>query len=337
MVTTLKHEYANVTVETLPSGQNKIDVTLLNKDRFMPIGTCVTSYPIDLINQIMNVAGPDFLCDEILRDESPDYVQKSLTYDLLGYQTENMFKNKRLLDFGSGSGASTMILTRMLPQTEIVGIELEEKLLSIARLRAKYYGHQKIKFLLSPGPDKLPPDIGQFDYIVFSAVYEHLLWKERKELMPKIWNLLKSGGILFLNQTPYRYFPVETHTTQGLPLINYLPERAAFFLARHLSRSKLKKCTRHELLRRGIRGGSPKEILKILLQSPYQPVLLNPTGYQSKDRVDLWYAQTDKSRRIVVKKLFRFSIKIFKALTGITMLPYLALAIKKSEGAFKDK
>ena len=38
-----------------------------------------------------------------------------------------------------------------------------------------------------------------------------------------IWAHLKSGGVLFLNQTPHRYFPVEHHTT-NLPMINYFPD-----------------------------------------------------------------------------------------------------------------
>jgi hypothetical protein len=43
--------------------------------------------------------------------------------------------------------------------------------------------------------------------------------------MAELWRQLRLGGILFLNQTPHRYYPLEHHTT-GLPLLNYLPERA---------------------------------------------------------------------------------------------------------------
>ena len=31
--------------------------------------------------------------------------------------------------------------------------------------------------------------------------------------MPLIWSKLKPGRTLFINQTPYRYFPYEHHTT----------------------------------------------------------------------------------------------------------------------------
>jgi 2-polyprenyl-3-methyl-5-hydroxy-6-metoxy-1,4-benzoquinol methylase len=331
MTTILKHSDANVYVEELPTGKNKIHVELINDDLFMPIKACETSYPIGLIDKILELKGPNYLCDEILRDESPNYVQKALKYDLLGYRDEEEFKNKRLLDFGCGSGSSTMILARMFPHTEIVGIELEEKLLSIAQLRTTHYGYKNIELMISPNPYSLPPNIGYFDYVVLSAVYEHLLPNERETVLLQIWSTLKPGGIFFLNQTPYRYFPVEAHTTSGLPFINYLPDKLALFYAQHFSKRKLKNNSWKELLRKGIRGGSVKEILSILTHCPQKPILLSPSRFGMKDKIDLWYIQSDKVRFVVIKRLFLLSVKLLKWLTGVTIVPSLSLAIKKGE------
>jgi len=330
MKITLKHKYANVFIEDIPSGKNKIHVTLLNNDLFMPINTCETSYPIELIDKILNVKGPNYLCDEILRDESPEYVQRYLKYALLSYLERQDFKNKRLLDFGCGSGSSTMVLGRMFPQTEIVAIELEEKLLSVSKARANHYGYENMEFMISPSTDKLPPNIGCFDYVVLSAVYEHFLPLERKILLPEIWRILKPGGILFLNQTPNRYFPVEFHTTSGLPFINYLPDEVAHYYAQHFSKRKLKSSSWEELLRSGIRGGSIKEIFNILNSCSQKPILLNPYGFGNIDRIDIWDIETD-IRFTILKKLFLFSAKFLRFLTGITMIPRLDIAIKKSE------
>ena len=222
MKTILKHEKAVVKVEKLSSGKNTILVESLSEELFVPHSDWETAYPLDLIERILKVKGPAFLCDEIMRDESPDYVQKNLKYGLLGYVNEKEFEEKRILDFGCGGGASTMILGRMFPNTEIVGIELNANLLSIAKLRTIHYGFDdRIRLLISPDANSLPKDIGRFDYVILNAVVEHLLPHERRMLLPKIWNLLKPEGILFLDETPYRYFPVEMHTT-GLPIINYL-------------------------------------------------------------------------------------------------------------------
>jgi 2-polyprenyl-3-methyl-5-hydroxy-6-metoxy-1,4-benzoquinol methylase len=337
----LKHKDADIEIGKANSGRNKITVKLVDKNIFMPYATWETSYPVDLIEQIVNVKGPASLCDEIMRDESSDYLQENLRYDVLSYVGEEEFINKRLLDFGCGSGASTMMLRRMLPSTDIVGVELDDTLLSIAKLRAKFYGFNNVTFFKSPKAHELPDDIAEFDYIILNAVYEHLLPLERKRLMPALWNLLKPNGILFVLETPYRYFPIEIHTT-GLPLINYLPDNIAFFYARRFSARNLKKNTWEDLLRKGIRGGSIQEILGNLDNCRNRPVLLEPSRLGVKDRFDLWFIHMNsyfaryshehlntcsfKCKR----KVFLLLSKLLKALTGSKFLSRLSLAIKKS-------
>ncbi len=332
-MTVLTHRDACVHIEKLPNGKNKVDVDLLN-GLFSPIRSCETSYPVDLIHNILEVKGPGWLCDEIMREESPDYVvQQSLNVDLLSFRTAEEFKGSRMLDFGCGSGASTMVLARMFPDTEIVGIELEERLLSIARLRAAHYGYGNLKLVLSPDADMLPPSIGTFDYVVLSAVYEHLLPNEREPILRQLWQALKPGGILFLNQTPYVGFPIETHTTGGLPFINYLPDKLACLYARHFSKRDLQDRSWKELLRMGIRGGSVREVTSLLNRTGHHAILLKPVVPGMEDNIDLWYVQARSNPRLAAaKKLIFHSCKLLKTLTGAVMVPYLSLAIMKGEG-----
>jgi 2-polyprenyl-3-methyl-5-hydroxy-6-metoxy-1,4-benzoquinol methylase len=204
-----------------------------------------------------------YVVDEIMRDEDPSYVERFLRHEVLGYADASDFAGKRILDFGCGAGASTMVLGRILPRCEIVGIELEERLLSIAQSRVAHLGMSTIRLLQSPSGDTFPHGLGLFDYVMFSAVFEHLLPAERKALLPLIWSHLKPGGVLFLNQTPHRYSPVELHTT-GLPLINYLSDGLTLRVARRLSERVDPDASWESLLRAGIRGGTVKEILGIL-------------------------------------------------------------------------
>lgn len=331
-MTVLKHKDAEIQIELLPNAKNKVTVRMF-KDLFIPISQCETAYPLALIEKILDIKGPNWLCDEIMREESPDHVvQKSLNYDLLSFQEREQFKGKRLLDFGCGSGASTMVLARMFPQTKIVGVELEEKLVSIARQRAAHYGYQNVELLLSPDADSLPPEIGAFDYVVLSAVYEHLLPAEREPILLQLWNVLKPGGILFLNQTPHIGFPIETHTTGGLPFINYLPDKLACFYARHFSKRDLQDKSWSELLRMGIRGGSVKEVVAILDRTRGNSLLLKPVAPGMKDNIDLWYVQSRGDNRFpLIKKLIFLSSKLVKAFTGAVMVPYLSLAIMKDK------
>ncbi|MCJ7674864.1 MAG: class I SAM-dependent methyltransferase [Sedimentisphaerales bacterium] len=329
MSTTLRHPDGLVHIEQPKTGKNKLSIELLNKKVFMPRSTCETSYPVDLIERILNVKGIGYLCDEIMRDEDPMYVEHSLKYDMLSYVDQDSLDKKRILDFGCGSGASTMVLARMFPNSEMVGVELEDQLLSIAKMRAKHYEFHNVSFIRSPTADDLPSGLGDFDYAVLSAVYEHLLTNERQNLLPKIWSRLKPGGVLFINQTPYRYFPIESHTT-GLPLINYLPYKAALYLATRFSKRVSPDDDWETLLRRGIRGGTVQQIMKILRATSYEPVLLEPDRPGIKDRIDLWYRLSGTTRLPILKKFLMCLLKTFKLISGVTVTPSLSLAIKKS-------
>jgi len=327
--TIFKHQDAIITIKQLNQKKLKINVRPNNKNLFIPFKTCETSYSLELIKKILDIKGPAYLCDEILRDESTEYLQKSLKYCLLGYIKKKEFTNKRILDFGCGSGSSSMILSKMFPDTQIVGIDLEKKLLQIARTRAKHYNFKNVSFLASPDPNSLPKKIGKFDYILLSAVFEHMLPNERNILLPKIWTLLKTNGIIFINRTPYRYFPFETHTT-GLPIINYLPDKLCCLIARKFSKRNLQKDNWQVLLRKGIRGTSSKEIMKILQKKCDQkPLLLSPSHLGLKDNIDLWHMQTNTKNKNRLKKILFYFLKFLHYTTGTSLTPSISLAIKK--------
>lgn len=325
-----------VEIEPLEGGRHRIRV--YSGDRRRVLSQWDSSYSEDLIRLIYEVKGEKSFLDEIRRDEDRQYVSACLESDIFGYVAGKELAGKRLLDFGCGAGASTMILRRMLPETEIVGLELSEKALTIARARKEFYGFEHIKFHLSPSGDSVPADLGKFDYILFSAVYEHLLPDERRDLLPRIWSLLKPGGVFFLDQTPWRYFPFEGHTTR-LPIINYLPDKLALVYARTFSKRVGKNETWQGLLRRGIRGGTVKDIMKNIRNacsdSKEHPILLKPSGQGVRDRIDLWHAgyAISISRKYPwakpVQLILKLLLKIILFTTGIVVVPSLSLAIKK--------
>jgi SAM-dependent methyltransferase len=208
----------------------------------------------------------------------------------------------------------------MFPTASVVGVELNQKALEVARARAKFYQLSNVEYLASPSGLDLPAGIGEFDFIVMSGVFEHLLPDERPAVMPRLWNVLKPNGILFLRETPHRYFPIETHTT-GLPLINYLPRSLVLPIVRRARRGHTNW---NDLLRRGIRGGSVSEIRKLLPDA----TVLRPSRLGMKDLVDLWYASVPKSRSARSKRYVRAFAKGLAAV-GIEWPPYLELALQK--------
>ena len=325
----LKHPDGEVHIDELANGTRRLTVRCFDESTYMPKQSCETSYPLELIELTLKVTGPAWLCDAILRDEDPQYVKDEIKINLFAYLAEADFAGKRLLDFGCGSGASTICLGELLPATETIGVELDAQLVSLAKARAQYYGLD-VTFRISPSGTELPDDIGEFDFCMMSAVYEHLLPDERPIILSEIWSRLKPGGVLFINQTPHRYYPIETHST-GLPLINYLPDGLAFPLARKLSRfANMGSQTDQELLRGGIRGGTESEILSIINKSsPFRPILLEPSQGSYRDRIDLWYSRLNPQRWRRAKYLLKGTLKAIKAVSGYVLLQNLTLAIKK--------
>ena len=329
MTTLLRHPDGLVHVSDLPDGHRKLLVEITTNTLFSPRLDCVTAYPLPLIELILRVKGPAYLCDEILREEDPSYVRADLERDLFAYVDPRGFDGKRILDFGCGSGASTVVLARMFPQSEIVGIELFEDLLSVARQRVETFGLSQVRLFKSPSELEIPYELGAFDAVILSAVYEHLLPDERKIIMPLLWQSLESEGILFLNLTPHRYFPVEHHTT-GFPFINYLPDRVTLEIARHFSRRADRTTSWETLLRRGIRGGTEQEILSILSEAGAgRPSLLEPSRNGLRDRIDLWFSALTPGRYPAFKLAIRGLLKLFKRVSGIILVPNLSLAIRK--------
>lgn len=298
--------------------------------------SCPTTYPTGLIEAILDVKGVAWVCDEISRDQDPENVQRFFENDFLPYVSAAEFDGKRVLDFGCGSGSSTMVLARMFPRSRIVGIELSPEYLELARRRLRFYGYQNVEFLLSPSGTSLPDNLGPFDFIVMSAVFEHLLPDERRAIMPRLWAHLAPGGRLLLNQTPHRFFPFESHTT-GLPFINYLPDRVAHFVSRRFSNRSLERESWESLLRKGIRGATEREILASLgpLTNGGRAALVAPRQPGYRDRVDVWYAALGPRHR-TLKAGCREMLRVVERAFGTTLVVNLALAISKDAGVPRE-
>jgi len=328
MTNTLHHKNGYVELNPIGDGRQRVRVRMSDENAFVTGPEWTTSYPRELVAAILDIKGPAWLCDELQRDEDPDYVENDFRHDVLGFIDPGDFLGKRVLDFGCGCGASTAVVSRLLPGAEITGVELDAPSLEIARKRADHYGLKSTSLLLSPDPEYLPPDIGDFDFILFSAVFEHLLPEERTNLLPKIWARLQPGGVLFLNQTPHRYFPTEGHTT-GLPLINYLPDRLTHLLTDRFCRRIPRGTDWSTLLRMGIRGGTTGEVLTILRGTGELPRNLIPTKNGLRDHLDLW----EKSSRVrhagTGHRLRAGALKALRTLTGLTVVPNISLGIRK--------
>jgi 2-polyprenyl-3-methyl-5-hydroxy-6-metoxy-1,4-benzoquinol methylase len=264
-----------------------------------------------------------WLCDNLARHD--DSVPGVLKQQIFSYFTQDDLSGKRLLDFGCGSGASTIAIAKMLPQTQIVGVELSADRIDTANRIKSFRSIRNVDFLCSPSGDELPPEVGKFDFVMLSAVYEHLLPHEREIVMPLIWSVMKPGAVILINQTPYRYSPYEAHST-GLWFINYLPDKLTHFVVRHFAgrNPRINKSPDWNVhLRGGLRGATEREIIRNLTGGCFANAsVLQPSQNGVRDRADLWLSSTSRRHGALKRMIatgFRFSDRVCGTIPGLNL------------------
>lgn len=324
----LKYEKVDIKIFSLEKNEKKIMIIPKVENLYLPNSECVTEYSLELIEKIIEVKTPPWVCNEIMREESSVYVLPIIKNGLLSYFKPEFFEQKSLLDFGCGCGASSIILKKLLPNTYIKGIDIVPEFIEVANKRKMFYNMSDIDFEISVNSKEIVDDGLSFDFIVLNGVFEHLLPDERRSLFIKIWDKLKIEGVLFINDTPYRYFPLEIHTTK-LPFVNYLPDSIAYRYVKYFSKKISSDDTWDSLLRAGIRGGSTREITKILSNIDKMCLIMNPRYLNNKDKVDIWFNSYKDFSYSTQKKFVYFFAKFFYLISRITVVPYMSLALKK--------
>jgi SAM-dependent methyltransferase len=321
-----------LSVKELAAGRRRLTAEPTDDSTFIGARTWETSYPVDLIELILSVKGLRSVCDEIKRDEDPKYLQHLLWWTLRGHVDVEEVGDGRILDFGCGSGASTMILTRMFPAAEIVGLDIDAEAHEIAQARRRYHGAEQVDFRHSLDGTGLPEGLGEYDFIVFSALYEHLLPAERKTVIPALWSHLRPGGLLFVGETPHRFAPVEIHTTGGLPLVNYMPPWLALRMARRMSSRIEPEATWPQLLRRGVRGGTERRFMRYFTGAGFRDAVIErPTKQGLRDEFDLWYQISHVNELPGFKTHLKTIFRALRRVSGVSFTPYLAFAVRKRQ------
>lgn len=110
---------------------------------------------------------------------------------------------KRVLDFGCGIGNSAPFLRAAYPDADIIGLDVSEKSLEVARKRfpdaAEYRRYD------GEGAIPLEPD---FDYIFSSCVFHHIDAAEHVRLFAELRRLLAPGGVM----TVFEHNPINPVT-----------------------------------------------------------------------------------------------------------------------------
>lgn len=235
--------------------------------------------------------------------------------------------NHRILDFGCGEGHSIEALLDVFPNAHFTGAEFDPG--QLARFAARIGNHPRVTLVRMSGPESIE-DIGTgFDVIQLNAVFEHLLPAERTTLMPVLWRKLAAGGYLVVTETPWRWFPIETHCT-SLPLVNYLPDRLAFFAMRKFGGKRFAKTkTWDDALREGMRGATTREIVASLGAPAGAAKIVQSQAPDARDLLEVWW---HGECRKAPKKRFAYNVlRGLRATTGIVVSPWVNVVLQKSQ------
>lgn len=110
--------------------------------------------------------------------------------DIVKEKTKNL--PKKILDFGCGDGLTCELLKKAFPQSEIVGVDVSEESIKIAK--DKNCG---CEFILYDGQN-LPFEEKEFDLIFSSCVFHHIETQNHLYLLEELCRVSNSGAKLFI-------------------------------------------------------------------------------------------------------------------------------------------
>ncbi|TAK85502.1 MAG: methyltransferase domain-containing protein [Betaproteobacteria bacterium] len=102
--------------------------------------------------------------------------------------------SRRILDLACGTGLSTMAIARRFPGARIVGVELREEYLALAREKARAPGMSNVELVLSRAEDYQAAE--PFDCIASSYLAKYA---DLPRLVRNCRGMLNPGGVLLMH------------------------------------------------------------------------------------------------------------------------------------------
>lgn len=134
-------------------------------------------------------------------------------------------RDSRILEIGCGTGSSTVALAEQ--GAKVIGIDIDEDALAVARDRCSVYGLEAEFHSLNASAISEVFGDRVFDFIIFFASLEHMTVAERLVALGDAWRMLPTGGLLAVVETPNRLWYYDGHTS-WLPFFHWLPNDLAF-------------------------------------------------------------------------------------------------------------
>lgn len=105
---------------------------------------------------------------------------------------------RRILDLACGTGILTFRIARRFPRAQVVGVELREEYLDIARRKGRRLGADNVQFFQGRAEDYLSPE--PFDAVVSSYLAKYA---ELDVLTRNASAMLTNGGLVLMHDFTY--------------------------------------------------------------------------------------------------------------------------------------
>lgn len=108
----------------------------------------------------------------------------------------NIKSGQRILDIGCGTGTFAVLLKRLSPNVEVIGLDPDPKALRRAKTKATRAG---VLVQFDQGfSDELPYESNSFDRVFSSLMFHHLEEQTRERTLTEVVRVLRPGGSLHL-------------------------------------------------------------------------------------------------------------------------------------------
>jgi 2-polyprenyl-3-methyl-5-hydroxy-6-metoxy-1,4-benzoquinol methylase len=242
-------------------------------------------------------------------------------------------KAKRILDFGCGTGSSTVALAGQ--GGKVAAYDIDLKSLAICQERIKEHGFTDRVIFYEGDFEKIKDKMGSFNLILMNGVIEHIplsLHGARKRVILDLFSLLNPGGYLYINETPNRLFPFDFHTTK-LWWLPWFPPGSKWVYKRvikknqHIEIAKSHSAGPLGLEERGVWGATYFEIRKYLSGLPCR--IMN--SEKEYDRhVDYKLGKAPSIKRKAFETIIYYSATKWSRMPITAFIPYLTnLVIQK--------
>jgi len=213
-----------------------------------------------------------------------------------------------------------------------VTFDTDPAFVAITRAKVEELGLRAVREVAHFSNDatrRLPYADGAFDLVLAVGVVEHLPSRNRRAQVDEYYRVLAPGGHIAILDTPNRLFPLETHSV-GLPFVQWLPPRWAYWYARAMRRGKFRAVPYDEFVADGT-GWRNATLWECLPSSGWAGLedVTEEAGYG-------WYFFRDTARSRTRRALLPFFTVLCGALRALGQppsfcLPYLNLLFRKSK------